>query len=182
MQQQLVSVVTEYVYRRITIEYDNPELGKLAVAIINTLLSKGEAMPDEKIASTLGVNAVEVRRVLHLLDSVRLVARGKETLEYGTMQEMRWSIDNKVINKFIKWIIRETRRKLEHVIASLHDSSYYVCPTCFRRYPDSEASMYNFTCLVDGSSLDMIDSDAEINSLLNVVSRLKRLEEEVPNA
>jgi hypothetical protein len=66
MQQQLVGMVTEYVYRRITIEYDNPELGKLAVAIINTLLSKGEAMPDEKIASTLGVNAVEVRRVLHL--------------------------------------------------------------------------------------------------------------------
>jgi len=35
---------------------------------------------------------------------------------------------------------------------------------------------------VDGSPLDMIDADAEINSLLNVVSRLKRLEEEVPNA
>ncbi|WP_188596739.1 hypothetical protein [Thermocladium modestius] len=177
MQQQLANMVTEYVYRRITIEYDNPELGKLAVAIVNTLLSKDEAMPDEKIASTLGVNAIEVRRVLHLLNGVGLVVKGKETMEYGGMQEIRWSINYESMNKFIKWVIKETRGKLEQVVKSLHDSSFYVCPMCFRRYPDSEASQHGFTCLVDGSALEMVNADAEIPALLNVIERLRRLEE-----
>lgn len=176
MQQQLVNMVIEYVYRRITIEYDDPELGKLAVAIVNTLLSKEEAMSDEKIASTLGVNATEVRRVLHLLNGVGLVVKGKETMEYGGMQEIRWSINSESMKRFMRWIIRETRSKLEYAAQAMRNSSYYICPLCFRRYPDNEASQHDFTCLVDGSPLEMVNVDVEISTLLNAISRLNRVE------
>ncbi|WP_069807379.1 transcription factor TFIIE [Vulcanisaeta thermophila] len=167
-----LSLFLEYARRRLAFEYDDEEVGELAVRIIRTLLERGEAIPDENLALILGVSAVELRRVLHTMHKVGLIRLTRETLDQYRY-EYKWSIDREFIRKFLIQHLEKVSSKLTQRIEILSSTTIYVCPTCYRGYMLDEAYEYDFKCPRDDTELVQVNASLEITLLANIIKNLK---------
>ncbi|MGC8571379.1 hypothetical protein [Caldivirga sp.] len=177
--QPYIELVRRYVYRRILIEFGDDELGKLAVAILNTLLSRGEAMTDDKLTSIVGYNAIDVRRILQALYNMRLASVVEEFNEAAGRIEQSWSIKDEDIRRFLVNLIGGVLDKVSVLMQQLTSASVYICPKCFKRYSEDDALMYDYKCPLDKTPLEYINPADYLTVLGAVESRLKKMLESV---
>ncbi len=177
--QPYIELVRRYVYRRILIEFGDDELGKLAVAIFNTLLSRGEAMTDDKLTSIVGYNAIDVRRILQALYNMRLASVVEEFNEAAGRIEQSWSIKDEDIKRFLTNLIGGVLDKISVLMQQLTTTSVYICPKCFKRYSEDDALMYDYKCPLDKTPLEYINPADYLAVLGAVEARLKKMMESV---
>ena len=171
------SLFLEYARRKMAFEYDNEEVGELAVKILRTLIEKNEAIPDETLALILGISATEIRRVLHVMHKAGLVGLVRESADQYRY-EYKWFINRDFIRKFLIQHINDVAAKLMHRINTLSTTTLYICPTCFKSYTLDEAYEYDFKCPRDDTELVQADVPTEIAFLTNVIKNLRREEKE----
>ncbi len=160
--------------RIISFEQDNPELGKAAVQVASFLLLRGEALPEEKIASRLNLDVGEVRKILQLLAKYSLIESVREAIdpERGRY-ESKWRISKDLVLRVLIERLRQVVEVLRVCLQEYTSSAYYVCPVCFRRYSMDEAYSVDFKCPRDDSSLVQPDVTAEIEFLTNFIKQLQ---------
>ncbi|GAB6945945.1 transcription factor [Vulcanisaeta sp. JCM 16161] len=171
------SLFLEYARRRIAFEYDNEEMGELAVKILKTLSERNEAIPDETLALILGISATEIRRILHVMHRAGLVGLARESTDQYRY-EYKWFINRDFIRKFLIQHINNVASKLMHRINTLGSTTLYICPTCFRGYTLDEAYEYDFKCPRDDTELVQVDVPSELAFLTNVIKNLRREDKE----
>ena len=171
------SLFLEYARRRIAFEYDDEEMGELAVKILKTLSERNEAISDETLALILGISATEIRKILHVMHRAGLVGLARESTDQYRY-EYKWFINKDFIRRFLTQHINNVASKLMHRINTLGTTTLYICPTCFRSYTLDEAYEYDFKCPRDDTELIQVDVSSEITFLTNVVKNLRREEKE----
>ena len=171
------SLFLEYARRRIAFEYDNEEMGELAVKILRTLNERNEAISDETLALILGISATEIRRILHVMHKAGLVGLARESTDQYRY-EYKWFVNKDFIRRFLIQHINKVTSKLMHRINTLGTITLYICPTCFRSYTLDETYEYDFRCPRDDTELIQIDVSSEIAFLTNVIKNLRREEKE----
>ncbi|MFP3310777.1 MAG: hypothetical protein RXO26_03020 [Caldivirga sp.] len=177
--QPYIELVRRYVYRRVLIEFGDDELGKLAVAILNTLLSRGEVMTDDKLTSIVGYNAIDVRRVLQALYNMRLASVVEEFSESAGKLEQSWSIKDEDIRRFMVNLISGVLDKIDALMRQLTSTTVYICPRCFKRYSEDDALMYDYRCPLDKTQLEYVNPAEYLAILGAIEARLKRMLESV---
>lgn len=173
--QPYIELIRRYVYKRVLIEFSDDELGKLAVVILNTLLSRGEAMTDDKLTSIVGYNAIDVRRVLQVLYDMRLASVIEEFNEAAGRIEQSWSIKEDDIRRFLVNLISGVLDKIDTVMRQLTNSTIYICPRCFKRYNEDDALMYDYKCPLDGTPLEYINPAEYLAVLGAIEAKLKKM-------
>ncbi len=170
----LTKIFLNLVDRLVSFEHDNPELGKLAVRIITYLAMRNEALPEDKIASALGIEGSEVRKVLHTLFKYALIEVEKEAVdpERGRY-ENRLRISPEFVRRITASRIRMVIDVLKECLQELATTAYYVCPTCYRRYTMDEAYDLNFRCPRDDTPLVQPDHSVEVEFLTEVIKKLQ---------
>ncbi|MGC8606873.1 MAG: transcription factor TFIIE [Vulcanisaeta sp.] len=169
------SLFLEYARRKMAFEYDNEEVGELAVKILSTLIERNEAIPDETLALILGISATEIRRVLHVMHKAGLVGLIRESTDQYRY-EYKWFINKDFIRKFLVQHINDVAAKLMRRINTLSTTTLYICPTCFRSYTLDEVYEYDFRCPRDDTELVQVDAPSEIAFLTSTVKNLRREE------
>jgi len=160
--------------RVISFEQDNPELGKTAVQIATFLLVKGEALPEDKIASKLNLDASEVRKILQLLSKYSLIESIREAIdpERGRY-ESRWRVSRELVTRVLADRLKQVVEILRTCLQEYAATAYYVCPVCFRRYSMDEAYNIDFKCPRDDTPLVQPDITAEIEFLTNLIRQIQ---------
>ncbi|GAB6945011.1 transcription factor TFIIE [Vulcanisaeta sp. JCM 14467] len=171
------SLFLEYARRRIAFEYDNEEMGELAVKILRTLSERNEAVSDETLALVLGISATEIRRILHVMHKAGLVGLARESTDQYRY-EYKWFVNKDFIRRFLVQHVNKVTSKLMHRINALSTTTLYICPTCFRSYTLDETYEYDFRCPRDDTELVQADVSSEITFLTNVIKNLRREEKE----
>lgn len=172
--QNYLELIRRYVQRRMIIEFSDEELGKLAIAILNALLSKGEMMTDDKLASIVGYNVVDVRKVLQVLYDMRLVSILEEFNEAAGKIDQAWVINDENIRRFLINLLSRVLDKINALMAQLTNTTLYICPLCYKRYTEDDALANDYKCPLDNTPLVHIDP-SYLAVLAAVESRLKKI-------
>ncbi len=153
----------------------NPEN---TVKIFTTLLSStdGKGLSDEELSEHTGLRQGEIRNILRLFYSLRMVAyrRGRHPATGAT--RYYWYIDFSGINMSLYWrkiqVLERLRQRLEYE----ENNTFFRCPRDGARYTFEEAFEYEFTCPRCNSIL-VEEDNTKIKELLR--RAIARLEEEI---
>jgi len=162
----------DYVRRRMSFEFDDETMGELAVTIVSTLLERGEAIPDDKLASLINANGTDIRRLLHVMHVAGLVGLARETSDQYRY-DYKWYMDREFVRRFLEQHVDKVTSKVARLLNRISSTTLYMCPKCFRRYTMDEAYSYNFTCPRDDTPLSQPDPSKEIAALSTVLRDLR---------
>jgi len=170
----LVKIYLNLIERIVSFEYDNNDLGKLAVKTAITLLKKNEGLSEDKIASALNVETSEIRKVLQVLFKHNLIEAEKEVIDPDRGRyETKWSLNEEIIEKILKNRVKRICEVLKNILDVASAEAYYYCPNCYRRYSVDEAYDYDFKCPRDETSLAQSDQTQEVEYLIRVLKLLR---------
>ncbi len=171
----LVKIYLNLIERIVSFEYDNPDLGRLAVKTAITLLKKkDEGLSEDKIASTLNVETGEIRKVLQVLFKHCLIEAEKEIVDPDRGRyETRWYLSESIVSKVLKNRAKRVAEVLKNILDIAKSEAYYYCPNCYRRYSVDEAYDYDFKCPRDETSLAQSDQTQEVEYLIRVIRLLQ---------
>ncbi len=169
-----IKIYLNLIERIVGFEYDNPELGKIAVKMTLLLLRRGDVLSEDKIATQLNIETSEIRKVLQVLFKHGLISVEKGVIdpERGRY-ETRWLLSIDDIRRILRNRVRHVLEIFQNVLNDASTEAYYYCPTCFRRYTVDEAYDYEFRCPRDETPLIQVDQSSEVELLLNVIKKLK---------
>ncbi len=148
--------------------------GEDAVSIVKFLM-KNPSKSDEEIASALGMNAKDVRKILHRLIDYSLltydVAKNKETGH----RIFRWRVQQDQVLGYIKTQIRRMVERLKAKLEYEQSHQFYYCGTkgC-RKYAFEEALDKLFKCPVCGNLLNYYDNSKIIETLKQKLQILEK--------
>ncbi|NPA23267.1 MAG: hypothetical protein GXO23_03115 [Crenarchaeota archaeon] len=175
----LVKIYLNLIEKIVGFEYDNADLGKLAVKTAITLLKKGEGMSEDKIASALNVETSEIRKVLQVLFKHGLIDSEKEVIDPDRGRyETRWFLSDESISRILRNRVKRILEVLKSILDVARSEAYYYCPTCYRRYSVDEAYDYDFKCPRDETPLAQSDQTQEVECLIEVIRLLQDFSKE----
>ncbi len=170
----IVKIYLNLIERIVSFEYDNNDLGKLAVKTAITLLKKNESLSEDKIASSLNVESSEIRKVLQVLFKHNLIEAEKEVVDPDRGRyETKWVLNEELIRKILKNRVKRVCEVLKNILDVATSEAYYYCPNCYRRYSVDEAYDYDFKCPRDETSLAQSDQTQEVEYLIKVIKLLQ---------
>ncbi len=148
--------------------------GEDAVNIVKFLM-KNPSKSDEEIASALGMNVKDVRRILHKLIDYSLltydVAKDKDTGH----RVFRWKVQQDQVLGYIKTQIRRMIERLKTKLEYEQTHQFYYCGTkgC-RKYAFEEAVDKLFKCPVCGNMLNYYDNSKLIDAIKQKLQILEK--------
>ena len=172
--EHIIKIFQGYVERRLAYEFNSPDVGKIAVTIINMLLNSKTPLSDDRIAASLNISVTDDRKILQVLYRLGIVSLSRETHDQYRY-EYRWQLTKEHVKKYVQNLISMVIDKLVRVVKCLSSTVLYYCPTCFSRYTIDEVYDFNFECPLDNTPLIQIDIDKELTFLNNVIKDLSKL-------
>ncbi|MEM2909467.1 MAG: transcription factor [Nitrososphaerota archaeon] len=148
--------------------------GEEAVSIVRFLI-KNPSKSDEEIASALGMNIKDVRKILHKLIEYSLltyeVAKDKDTGH----RIFRWRVQQDQVLGYIKTQIRRMTERLRARLEYERSHQFYYCGTkgC-RKYTFEEAVDKLFKCPVCNNTLNYYDNSRMIEALTQKLQVLEK--------
>ncbi|MFB6491182.1 MAG: transcription factor [Thermoproteus sp. AZ2] len=173
MSEEKLEAYLLFVERSVSFEFNSSEYGKLARKMVEMLYTRKEQLSDDRIAILMNISTAEARKILQFLAKNNLIGVSKTTTpDYRT--EYAWYLDDNVIANALKKRIELVSSKLSMLIRSLTEGSYYICPSCFRRYTLDEELAYNGVCPICKMQLIYINNITEINKLTEIIEKLEK--------
>ncbi|MCE4617932.1 MAG: hypothetical protein F7C37_00640 [Desulfurococcales archaeon] len=149
-----------------------------AVRIFTTLLSAtdGKGLSDEDLSEITQMRQGEIRNILRMLYSLRMVAyrRGRHPTTGAT--RYYWYPDFSGINMSLFWRKKQVLEKLKQRLAYEENNAFFRCPTDGLRYTFEEAFEFDFTCPKCNSML-VEEDNSRVKEYLR--QRIAMLEEEI---
>lgn len=149
-----------------------------AIKIFTTLLkaTDGKGLSDEELSEITKMRQGEIRNILRMLYSLRMVAyrRGRHP-ETGATRYY-WYPDFSGINMSLFWRKKQVLEKLKQRLEYEEENSFFRCPRDGLRYTFDEAFEFDFTCPKCNTML--VEED---NSMVKeyLRQRIAMLEEEI---
>ncbi len=142
--------------------------GEEAARIVHLLLSKVE-LSDEEIASELGMDVAQVRRVLNELFEARLVKYRRARDENEGWYRYYWRVTDEEPERILEDRKRLLVKLLEDLLRGETEEEYYYCPSCGRRYRASHADDLNYVCEKCGEVLEPYDNSRIVRKVKEVL-------------
>lgn len=147
--------------------------GEEAAKIVSLLLSKIE-LSDEEIASELGMDVAQVRRILNELFEARLVKYRRARDENEGWYKYYWRATDEEPERILEDRRRLVIKLLENLLRSETEEEYYYCPNCGRRYRASQADDLNYLCENCGEVLEPYDNSEIVRKVEKALRLIER--------
>lgn len=149
-----------------------------AVKIFTTLLqaTDGKGLSDEELSEITKLRQGEIRNVLRMLYSLRMVGyrRGRHPTTGAT--RYYWYPDYTGINMSLYWRKKKVLEKLRQRLEYEESNTFFRCPTDGLRYTFEEAFEFDFTCPKCNTML-VEEDNSRVKEYLR--KRIAMLEEEI---
>lgn len=136
-------------------------------------LAKGE-LTDEEISKKTNLQVNQVRSILYTLHENRIVSYRRERKENSGWYVHYWRLEPERALDYIREHRMELLKKLEERLAEEENTVYFACKNLCQRIPYVDAAETEFKCPVCGEPLSPYDNTAVINSLKNMIEKLRR--------
>jgi len=148
--------------------------GEDAVNIVKFLM-KNPSKSDEEIASALGMNVKDVRKILHKLIDYSLITYDVAKDKNTGHRIFRWRVQQDQVLGYIKTQIRRMVERLKAKLEYEQSHQFYYCGTkgC-RKYTFEEAVDKLFRCPVCGNMLNYYDNSKVIEALKQKLQVLEK--------
>ncbi|WP_440060112.1 transcription factor [Thermogladius sp. 4427co] len=152
-------------------------MGEEGKRVLEFMLSNNDLIIEETAGKDLNIKSNIIRKILQKLSDEAVVipvrVRDEDKALHG------WVLNRDGLNNFVVTRLRKAREKLMTRIRELEENSFFVCPSCSRRFRYDEALANDFHCPNDNSLLVEVDRESEIRVLSEKVKLIDRLLEYV---
>jgi transcription initiation factor TFIIE subunit alpha len=157
----------------ITILIVEKMMGEEGRRILEFMLANNGLIIEETAGKDLNTKSNIVRKILQKLSDEAVVVpvkvKDKDKVLHG------WVLNREALANFIVSRLRKSKEKLSTRIRELEENTFYICPTCHRRFRYDEALINDFHCPNDNSLLMEVDKDSELAFLREKLKSLDKL-------
>lgn len=146
--------------------------GEEAARIVSLLLGRVE-LTDEEIASELGMDVAQARRILNELFESRLVKYRRARDEKEGWYKYFWRVTDEPPERILEDRKRLLVKLLEGLLNREAGEEYYYCPVCGRRYTAKEADDLNYLCGKCGEVLEPYDNSKAVEKIKKALEMIK---------
>ena len=148
--------------------------GEEAAKVVKLLMKK-PGMDDDMIASKLGINVKELRKILHRLNDLGLVAYETHRDKDTGKRVFKWRVQQDQIIGFAKTQMRKVYERLKARLEHEKTHQIYWCNgNGCRKYSFEEAVELLFKCPSCGKMLTLYDNTKLIEALEKKITELEK--------
>lgn len=148
--------------------------GEEATRIAQKLIKK-PALSDEELASTLGIDVKEVRRILHQLNDLSLVNYELAFDKKANKRIFRWHLRPEQVVSVATIQLKKIAERLRMLKEYISTNQFYWCGNnrC-RKYPFAEALDKLFTCPTCGGKLNHYDASLLLSQIEEKLEEIEK--------
>lgn len=149
--------------------------GDQAASIAQKLLKK-PGLTDEELASSLGMDVKQVRKVLHLLNDLSLVSYEQTFNKKENKRVFKWRLQPEQVIGVAKNQASKILERLKMMKEHISTNQFYWCGNekC-RKYTFEEALSRFFACPSCGNKMNFHDHSRMLEAIDRKISELERL-------